>query len=521
MVTSASAYQLSFRTLRLAAGGSRSVYHVLHNFIANTFTPKFGTMQDGREYDFPRLAHYPAPPHVPTLPVQNFVSGHNLPQFPPVPQSTYPSQFTLPGESPYNAQSPYQPQPIVQATASTLHTATAEDAQVKNGSGGKTFHCSGFDGCAMSFSRSEHLARHVRKHTGERPFACRCGKKFTRLDNLRQHASTIHADEPEANEELFTRLAANMPRSGRATRRNAKTKQTAQEECPEQSHLLQSPSRREAHPLGSQMSWCPGSFPTLPLSPYPLGAMHSQAFLRGEPCPSNVLPHPVPSPSFRFPSVPQPLQTYADTGYSVAPPLDPHLDSSILPSVKDESQYYANEQNQTALNTHHPSRVQDYGGDGSSFRVTQRAPAVPSRIEHPSTGESAHCGTSTTSLVLERTDAEPSGRISTNTKPTLPSLSSLIAGAPASLSERQILHVPFRGLTNRSLHVRSAVQQRLHSTLLAAAEMASIHDEREDSSDVRHLLHETRSSSFSTSSANTSGQETNTTSPATVSPCSA
>lgn len=35
-----------------------------------------------------------------------------------------------------------------------------------------------------------------RKHTGERPFTCHCGRAFSRLDNLRQHSSTVHADEP-------------------------------------------------------------------------------------------------------------------------------------------------------------------------------------------------------------------------------------------------------------------------------------------------------------------------------------
>jgi hypothetical protein len=33
-----------------------------------------------------------------------------------------------------------------------------------------------------------------RKHTGERPFTCHCGKQFSRLDNLRQHAQTVHTD---------------------------------------------------------------------------------------------------------------------------------------------------------------------------------------------------------------------------------------------------------------------------------------------------------------------------------------
>ncbi|KAI9814295.1 MAG: hypothetical protein M1832_005935 [Thelocarpon impressellum] len=60
---------------------------------------------------------------------------------------------------------------------------------------GQRFFCTDFPPCTLSFTRSEHLARHIRKHTGERPFQCHCARRFSRLDNLRQHAQTVHVNE--------------------------------------------------------------------------------------------------------------------------------------------------------------------------------------------------------------------------------------------------------------------------------------------------------------------------------------
>ena len=48
----------------------------------------------------------------------------------------------------------------------------------------------------------------LRKHTGERPFSCHCGKQFSRLDNLRQHAQTVHADKQDLNEQMMRELTA-------------------------------------------------------------------------------------------------------------------------------------------------------------------------------------------------------------------------------------------------------------------------------------------------------------------------
>ena len=41
-----------------------------------------------------------------------------------------------------------------------------------------------------------------RKHTGERPFQCHCSRRFSRLDNLRQHAQTVHVNEEIPAESL-------------------------------------------------------------------------------------------------------------------------------------------------------------------------------------------------------------------------------------------------------------------------------------------------------------------------------
>lgn len=91
-----------------------------------------------------------------------------------------------------------------------LHDDKDSDSDDENGdeeSGsrkkkGQRFFCSGFPPCNLSFTRSEHLARHIRKHTGERPFQCHCNRRFSRLDNLRQHAQTVHVNEEIPAESL-------------------------------------------------------------------------------------------------------------------------------------------------------------------------------------------------------------------------------------------------------------------------------------------------------------------------------
>ncbi|KAI8374221.1 uncharacterized protein BYT42DRAFT_499248 [Radiomyces spectabilis] len=85
--------------------------------------------------------------------------------------------------------------------------STTASTKPKSRSGkAKVFQCQGYGDCRMVFTRSEHLARHMRKHTGEKPFKCivsGCDRMFSRFDNMMQHTQTHNksrAKEDSASE---------------------------------------------------------------------------------------------------------------------------------------------------------------------------------------------------------------------------------------------------------------------------------------------------------------------------------
>ncbi|KAE8444625.1 hypothetical protein EG329_014373 [Mollisiaceae sp. DMI_Dod_QoI] len=120
---------------------------------------------------------------------------------PSTPHDDAPKQGLNRGDSQYSAKS--RDSDDVEMGDSDGEDGSDDDASVnadgtrssKKKGKAQRFFCTEYPPCNLSFTRSEHLARHIRKHTGERPFQCHCSRRFSRLDNLRQHAQTVHQNE--------------------------------------------------------------------------------------------------------------------------------------------------------------------------------------------------------------------------------------------------------------------------------------------------------------------------------------
>lgn len=121
---------------------------------------------DGSQDDTPSHAHAQLPMSVHT---EDFASFHSSPSHQPYPLQHHAVQRTANGV-------------FRRARSATL----GEMAPYPQKS-----HSCPIPMCGRLFKRLEHLKRHVRTHTQERPYLCNlCNKAFSRSDNLAQHKRT-------------------------------------------------------------------------------------------------------------------------------------------------------------------------------------------------------------------------------------------------------------------------------------------------------------------------------------------
>ncbi|KAL1858222.1 hypothetical protein VTK73DRAFT_7869 [Phialemonium thermophilum] len=84
--------------------------------------------------------------------------------------------------------------PLQSIEASAPHRTAAENGEIRQPKP-KTLPCKY---CSKRFRRVEHVQRHERTHTKEKPFSCgwaRCGKTFGRRDLLVRHEKLVHLNE--------------------------------------------------------------------------------------------------------------------------------------------------------------------------------------------------------------------------------------------------------------------------------------------------------------------------------------
>ncbi|PPQ92096.1 hypothetical protein CVT25_008262 [Psilocybe cyanescens] len=80
--------------------------------------------------------------------------------------------------------------------------------------------------CQATFTRPQHVARHMRSHTGDRPYKCQyCGDQFARSDLLSRHVNKCHANEKPLP------LSGGTRRKGSASASRATTSKQACDQC--------------------------------------------------------------------------------------------------------------------------------------------------------------------------------------------------------------------------------------------------------------------------------------------------
>ncbi|KAF9097962.1 hypothetical protein BGX23_007500 [Mortierella sp. AD031] len=275
--------------------------------------------------------------------------------------------------------------------------------------------------CYKSFTRSGHLARHIRSHTSEKLFVCpveSCGLGFTRSDALREHARThVHRTRGRKSDEAKDRSASKS-----ASHSPASTVRSSMSPYPmSPSHSESEESMSDSFPSWARMTPIhpPNNMTQSNMDRSPFG-LHHQGSLNGN---NNSNSHfqTLQTPPYSPPTSPR-YGSVSSTRYSVAPYPQFKNQSSMppqpsLPSMMMETNY----------NLHQHRRQQvNHSNSNSSHRIndilngsTHLSLPLPTPSSGNNNHNSNHNGSSSNHGQGFGSDFNSSGR-------TLPPISSLL-----------------------------------------------------------------------------------------------